>query len=104
MTDNQKATPDQKERVRESSVTPMKEWIANFGTKNLFYFENGERDEQIINIATLQRINLCRQQELIVDCVKNILKIHYYGYTDSWRENELRSVLGQYGTSYCYAN
>jgi hypothetical protein len=99
--DNRVATPDQESELQRRLTLDLTEWIEEFGTRNILYYEGDEKDEQVINIATLQRINLCRQQAFLIDYTKNIMRLSSYGYTEDWRRNELRSHLEHYGASKC---
>jgi hypothetical protein len=63
-------TPENHETLQYLLDPSHKVWIQRHGVPNLLYTKE---DEKIINLATLQRINLCAQQKRISELVKEIL-------------------------------
>jgi hypothetical protein len=65
-----KPTPEDQDYLRELLSLKYTTWIRKYGVPDLLY---AKPNELILNMATLQRINLCDHQKKISELVKEIM-------------------------------
>jgi hypothetical protein len=97
-TNDTRLTFAQQEKLRAMLSPNFEEWIQNHGVPDLFYTKG---KEGIINLATLQRMNLCRQQKHLAGISRSIIDEEYHGNSVAGNRTELRIAMEDYGIHSC---